>query len=548
MNFDDCICAPATIPGTGAISLIRVSGKDSIDIVDKIFKGRHSLADSPSSSIRYGTVIDGDGVVDEVLAAVFRAPHSYTGEDSVEISCHASSYIVSRILSLLCRFGARMAEPGEFTRRAFVNGKMDLAQAEAVADLIASSSEQSHRLALNQLRGKYSSYLKQLRDRLLELTALLELELDFSDEEVEFADRAHLQELTSRAIAEIEKTAAGFDVGNAIRTGVPVVIAGAPNSGKSTLLNAILGEQRAIVSDIPGTTRDTVEETITLDGLLYRFIDTAGIREADNAIEKLGIERSLSKLSSADVIIGVLDATLPPATLRENFRALRNSISSQERTLGESGLNGFGGDCEKLTAENGSRTEFSEIEGRMNLERIVLENDKSRALDCEKSGADLEGRHFGKSGLNGLGDDESGVNLNRKTFITVLNKSDVADMTSTRELAAEFSQYGKTVILSSLTPKGVNELLQVISESQRKRISAAAGGEGELVSNRRHYEALRNAAAELREVNAGLATSLPPELLSQNLRAAIRHLSSILGEITPDEILGEIFKKFCIGK
>ena len=304
MNFSDTVCAPATSVGTGAVSMVRVSGPDSLAIVDKVVRFRSgSASESRGYTLKYGEIPD----VDEVVAGIYRAPHSYTGEDSVELCCHASAYIVGRILELLTDAGCRLAEAGEFTRRAFVNGKMDLAQAEAVADVIASGSEVQHRVAMNQLRGGYSEELGKIRAELLELTSLMELELDFSEEEVEFADRSRLAALLDDAISRCTALADSFRVGNAIRNGVPVAIVGAPNSGKSTLLNALLHDERAIVSDVPGTTRDTVEETCVIGGVLFRFIDTAGIRETADKVERLGIERSFSKAAEAEVVLGMVD-------------------------------------------------------------------------------------------------------------------------------------------------------------------------------------------------------------------------------------------------
>ena len=292
-TFNETICAPATSTGTGAVSIVRVSGPDALAIADKVVRLRkRSVSQAPGYSVHYGTVYDGGEALDDVLVLVFRAPLSYTGEDSVEISCHASSYIVQRIMFLLIEAGARAAEAGEFTKRAFVNGKMDLAQSEAVADLISSGSKAAHRIALNQLRGGYSEVLQKMRSKLLEITSLMELELDFSEEDVQFADRSELKRLTEDACDLISSLASTFRLGNAIKNGVPVAIVGAVNSGKSTLLNALVGEDRAIVSDIAGTTRDTVEETVTLGSTLFRFIDTAGIRNASETIEKLGIERT----------------------------------------------------------------------------------------------------------------------------------------------------------------------------------------------------------------------------------------------------------------
>ena len=330
LNYDDTICAPATSVGAGAISIIRLSGPDSFRIVDEVVEFRNGSASSAEGySVKYGSIPS----VDDVLVSIFRAPHSYTGEDSAEISCHASVYIVSRILELLIAAGARNAGPGEFTRRAFVNGKMDLAQAEAVADVIASGSEAAHRVAFNQLRGKYSSELKALRDQLVQLASLMELELDFSEEEVEFADRSRLRSLLDETSAHVQRLCDSFRAGNAIKSGVPVAIVGAVNSGKSTLLNALLGEDRAIVSDIPGTTRDTVEEVLTLGGVQFRFIDTAGIREASDTIEKIGIERSLQSLQKAELVLGVLDGSASPEEAGKAAALIKEHLSPSQTLI-----------------------------------------------------------------------------------------------------------------------------------------------------------------------------------------------------------------------
>ena len=299
LRMNDTICAPATSVGAGAISVVRISGPEAMAAVDRVVRFRNGdAASAPGYSVKFGSV---EGL-DEVLVAIFRAPHSYTGEDSAEISCHASPYIVSTLLDRLTEAGCRLAEPGEFTQRAFLNGKMDLAQAEAVADVIASATSAQHRVAMNQLRGGYSAELRGLRKQLLELTALMELELDFSEEDVEFADRSRLRELLDTACSHCRQLADSFRLGNAIRNGVPVAIVGAPNSGKSTLLNALLRDDRAIVSDVPGTTRDTVEETCVIDGVLFRFIDTAGIRASSDEVERLGIERTFRKISEAEIV------------------------------------------------------------------------------------------------------------------------------------------------------------------------------------------------------------------------------------------------------
>lgn len=314
LSDHDTIVAPATAPG-GAIAVIRVSGAKALTLCDRIFRGRTPLAEAAPYTVHYGTIVDAPAaeaesprIVDDVLATVFRAPHSYTGEDSVEISCHGSSYIVAEILRLLTAAGGRMATPGEFTMRAYLAGKLDLAQAEAVGDLIAASSRAAHALATNQMRGGYSSALETLRDRLLHLTALLELELDFSEEDVEFADRQALRDTMEQIDREIDRLCNSFALGNAIKEGIAVAIVGAPNVGKSTLLNRLLGEERALVSEIAGTTRDVIEERINIDGVLFRFLDTAGIRATDDRLEQMGIERTMESIRRARIIIRMIDA------------------------------------------------------------------------------------------------------------------------------------------------------------------------------------------------------------------------------------------------
>ena len=326
----DTIVAPATVPGTGAISIVRISGPDCFRIVDAVVQlNRGTISEAKAYTIHFGLVPG----LDDVLVSVFRAPHGYTGEDSVEVSCHASRYIVEELVRRLIDAGCRMAQPGEFTRRAFLNGKMDLAQAESVADLIAATTAASHRVAYNQLRGGFSSELSALRAELVEMTSLLELELDFSEEDVEFADRTRLAELVERTRSHVVRLADSFKYGNAVKNGVPVAIVGATNVGKSTLLNALVGEDRALVSDIAGTTRDTVEEVINLDGLPFRFIDTAGIRETAETVEQMGIERTFRKISQAEIVIGMLDVTAPEESVRDNLAMIVSKVDFSAQRL-----------------------------------------------------------------------------------------------------------------------------------------------------------------------------------------------------------------------
>ena len=465
--LSDTICAPASSVGGGAVSIIRISGTQCFPTLDSLLEFTHgNAASSPGYRLKRAQFAD----VDDVLVGIFRAPHSYTGEDAAEIYCHASPYIVSRILELLCSKGCRMAEPGEFTRRAFLNGKMDLAQAEAVADVIAAQSEAQLRVAGTQLRGGYSSELRQIRASLVELSALMELELDFSEEEVEFADRARLRELLDSATQRCRSLCNSFRAGNAIRNGVPVAIAGAPNSGKSTLLNALLHDDRAIVSPIPGTTRDTIEEGCVLGGILMRFIDTAGLRESDDCIERMGIERSRAKIREAFVVLGVLDAALDPNELLAQACELASCMSSEDQKL------------------------------------VLLLN----KLDI------ADNPHANKNVMR--------ANI----FVSLL---------------ADKGIDANVLEISAKTGLGIDKLLDTLASS-----CSPDSGSDLLVTNARHAEALRASAEALDKVASGLELQLPTDLLDEDLRDAISHLGTITGEISTDEVLGEIFGRFCIGK
>lgn len=468
LNIEETICAPATVPGTGAIAIIRMSGKDSFRIADKVVSCKGStISETEGYKLRYGVALEADGSdLDTVLVSVFRSPHSYTGEDSVEISCHSSKYVVERLLQRLVDSGARMAGPGEFTQRAFVNGKMDLAQAEAVADVISSQNAAAHRVAYSQLKGGFSKELKTLRDELLKMTSLLELELDFSEEDVEFASRRELSALLDGALRHIHSLTDSFRYGNALRNGVPVAIVGAVNAGKSTLLNALVGDDRAIVSDIAGTTRDTVEETMTIDGTLFRFIDTAGLRTTQDEVEKIGISRSYKKMSEAEIVLALLDVTVPEEENEHSVSDIVNNLDVKSQKL------------------------------------IVL--------------------------LNKV--DVLGSNIN----VSLLNNT----VSSPDEKVTK-------LYISAKTGFGLDTLRTLLSDSQK---TATLDSGQTIVTNLRHYQSLMSAAASLEKVRSSLATSQTPDLLSEDLRQALHHLSSILGEVTPDEVLGNIFERFCIGK
>ena len=582
------ICAPATIPGTGAISIIRVSGNEALAIADKVIDTKGvPIAETEGYRLRYGTVFEADGsVLDNVIVSVFRAPHSYTGENSVEISCHASRFIVNKILELLVNAGARIAAPGEFTRRAFVNGKMDLAQAEAVADVIASQSAASHRVAMNQLKGGFSSELKVLREKLLTMTSLLELELDFSEEDVEFASRKELGQLVDDSLTHIGRLTASFSRGNAIKNGVPVAIVGATNTGKSTLLNALLGEERAIVSDIAGTTRDTIEETLNIDGILFRFIDTAGIRETDETIEKIGIDRTFKKLGEAAVVLGMTDLSRGEAAVLEDADFILSKVNEMGGVkndglaidgaeTGGASLAGTGGDSLAETggdslAETGGDS-LAETDGDS-----LAETDGAPLAGTDgASGSETGGTPPAETG--GASQHSHGDGQERKVVILV-NKCDVAGdfyedengvgCGSGNDLGKNMAEIGgnknvnhdnnivslienkydncKVIPISAKTGKGLSTLTKTLGEIG----SEITGSTDEtLVTNVRHYEALVRAASALERVRAGLhIATLPPDLIAQDLREALYHLGEIVGEITTDETLGNIFRNFCIGK
>lgn len=442
MVDNDIIVAPATAMG-GAIAVIRMSGEGAVECCDKVFAGRSRLADAAPYTVHYGRIVDGDRTLDDVLVSVFRAPHSYTGEDSVEISIHGSKYIASEMMSLLVRNGARMARAGEFSVRAFLAGKMDLSQAEAVADMIAADSRASHALASTQMRGGYSRSLQSLRRQLLDIASLLELELDFSEEEVEFADRSHLENLLNHIGAEIGRLMESFATGNAIKEGVATAIVGAPNVGKSTLLNRLVGEDRAMISDIAGTTRDTVEAHCNIDGVQFRFVDTAGIRTTDDRLEQMGIERTMKALREARIVIQMIEA----------------------------GCSGF----EPVAVGDG------------------------------------------------------------QTLIVVANKADRSDDRSVND----------AIYISAKSGDGVDKLrARLRSTVDTERIYA---GET-VVSNARHFAALQRASEALTRAMTALHSGLSGELLSEEIREVLQHIGEITGDVTSDDILKNIFSKFCIGK
>lgn len=455
----DTICAVSTPHGMGGIAVIRVSGDDALDIVQQRWQGK-PIAEMASHTAHLGHILDSQGeLLDEVVLTIFRAPNSFTGEDVVEISCHGSMWIQQQIISTLIDAGCRAATGGEFTQRAFVNGKMDLSQAEAIADVIASQSRASHHVAMNQMRGAFSRQLSTLRSQLLQFVSLIELELDFSEEDVTFADRERLTTLATNIKSVIDTLAQSYQAGNAIKNGLPVAIVGPTNAGKSTLLNTLLGDDRALVSDIKGTTRDVIEDTIVMGGTLIRFIDTAGIRESHDVIESMGIERSFKKMDEARIVLWVVDATAPLTELEEFHKQI--------------------------------------------------------AEHCHD-----------------------------KAVIAVVNKVDVA---STKDIAEKLNELGiKTIEISAKQGTGVEQLKQEIIEAAA--LPQVNDENAVIVTNSRHYHALVRASEALDRTLQDLATGLSGDLLSQDIRECMHYLGEITGEISTNDILGEIFAHFCIGK
>lgn len=468
MTHQDTIVALATPAGAGAIAVIRISGGEAIEIASGMFRSvsGKELKKQKTHTVHLGHIMDGDRVIDEVLATIFKNPNSYTGEDVVELSCHGSSYIQQEIIQLALRSGCRMATAGEFTLRAFLNGKMDLSQAEAVADLIASDSEASHQLAIRQMRGGFSNEIQKLREELLNFASLIELELDFAEEDVEFADRKEFKDLLDRITNVLKRLIDSFATGNVLKNGIPVAIAGEPNVGKSTLLNALLNEERAIVSDIAGTTRDTIEDEITIGGVGFRFIDTAGIRDTEDVIEGMGIKRTFEKMDQAQVVVFLLD------------------------------MEKYGVDASALDVE---------------IQKV-------------------RNRHP------------------QKTLIVVANKVDVLSESDTKKLKAILNSANgadTSLLLSAKTGTGVEELKSTLLNFVN---TGALRNDETIVSNTRHYDALLKALEEIQKVQQGLDSGLSGDLLAIDIRQALYHFGEITGEISNDDLLGNIFANFCIGK
>lgn len=466
MTHNDTIVALATASGSGAIAIIRLSGKDAIKIVDAHFKSvvnGKSLPKQATHTIHLGHIVDTTREIDEVLVSLFKNPNSYTGEDVVEISCHGSQYIQQEIIQLMLRNGCRMANAGEFTLRAFLNGKLDLSQAEAVADLIASDNEASHQVAMQQMRGGFSTEIQKLREELLNFASLIELELDFAEEDVEFADRSQFKDLVDRIIFVLKRLIDSFAVGNVIKNGIPVAIVGEPNVGKSTLLNALLNEERAIVSEIAGTTRDTIEDEISIGGIGFRFIDTAGIRDTKDVVESIGIKKTFEKIDQAQVVVYLFDANI-----------------------------------------------------------ISGENEKSHQIKVEIE--KIKNKYP------------------QKPLIVIANKIDKLDDI---QLAKVRRVIDGIHLLSAKTGFGVEQLTNSLLELIN---TGALRNNETIVTNSRHYDALLKAFEEIQKVKNGLETDLSGDLLAIDIRQALFHFGEITGEITNDDLLGNIFANFCIGK
>ncbi len=491
-GWADTIVALATPPGIGAIGVIRVSGPETFAIVGRLFVGK-DLAAQSSHSLHLGLLVEGEEQLDEVVVSLFRGPRSYTGEDVIEISCHGSPVVLERVIQAVVRGGARLAKAGEFTQRAFLNGKLDLAQAEAVADLIASHTAASAHVALHTIRGGFSRALRELRERLISFSALIELELDFSQEDVEFADRRQLYHLVAEASVMTAELVQSFRLGNVVRNGVTVAIVGKPNAGKSTLLNTLLNEERAIVSEIPGTTRDTIEEILNIGGVCFRLIDTAGIRgHISDKIEQIGVGRSLEKMAAADVVVYLFDAGERVGVDAERGGAGSRVVAGAAAAAPGVGGNGVG-------AIGGGR---------------VAAGDE---LDMVRE--DLLGRG--------------------KVFLLVGNKIDLAD-------GSVVVRYPEEVLISARDGRGVDVLKQRLVDLVLQ--GGTAIGEGTMVTNARHYQALVKVSESLESIKKGLDELLPGDLLALDIRVALHYLGEITGEITTEDRLDYIFSKFCIGK
>ena len=467
--INDTICAISTARGMGAIAVLRVAGPQAITICDSVFRSPRmgkQLTEQSANTLHFGAIRDNDKDIDEVVVALFRAPHSFTGDDIVEISCHGSVVVQQQILQLLVTNGARLAQPGEFTQRAFINGKMDLSQAEAVADLIAAQSEAARRVALRQMRGGFSLELQNLREQLLHFITLMELELDFSEEDVEFADRKQLIALVDTIDSLLNKLLKSFSLGNAIKNGIPVAIVGHTNAGKSTVLNALLNEERAIVSDIHGTTRDVIEDTINIEGITFRFIDTAGIRKTDDTIENIGINRTCAKIEQASIVLLLIDATDSDDKIHDAVAAVKNRMEAVGQKL-----------------------------------------------------------------------------------IVVVNKTDLLDERAMDRFAKEsFCELAQSDVIVPISAKEQRNIAYLTDALISTVNLEAVENDQVIVTNLRHYEALQKSQEAIQRVLGGLHSGLSGDLVSQDIREVLYFLGTITGQISNNEVLGNIFKNFCIGK
>ena len=470
MMYNDSIVALATPSGAGAISIIRVSGPDAILIGASVFKSikNKDLKLQKTHTLHLGHIIDGGKTLDEVLISIFKGPNSYTGENTIEISCHGSTYIQQQIIQLLLRKGCRMADAGEFTLRAFLNGKLDLSQAEAVADLISSDNEASHQIAMQQMRGGFSNEIAKLREELLNFASLIELELDFAEEDVEFADRTQFHELLNRIEFVLKRLIDSFALGNVIKNGIPVAIVGEPNVGKSTLLNALLNEERAIVSDIAGTTRDTIEDELVIGGVGFRFIDTAGIRETKDVVESIGIQKTFEKIEQAQVVLYLVDG------LELNHEGALDSL---------------------VVALNKTQNQYPQ-----------------------------------------------------KTIVTIINKKDLIseeNIVNIEKKLTTNNQQPTTIFISAKNKEGIDELKNTLLSFVN---TGALRNNETIVTNTRHYDSLLKALDEIQKVKFGLESNLSSDLMALDIKEALYHFGLITGQVTNDELLGNIFANFCIGK
>ncbi|MDP2161619.1 MAG: tRNA uridine-5-carboxymethylaminomethyl(34) synthesis GTPase MnmE [Flavobacterium sp.] len=487
MISNETIVALATPSGAGAIAIIRLSGKEAIPIAASVFQSvsGKEIQLQKTHTIHLGHIVDGTKVYDQVLLSIFKNPNSYTGEDVIELSCHGSVFIQQQIIQLLLRKGCKMAQAGEFTLRAFLNGKLDLSQAEAVADLIASDNEASHQIAMQQMRGGFSSEIAQLRQELLNFASLIELELDFAEEDVEFADRTQFKDLLTRIAFVLQRLIDSFAVGNVIKNGIPIAIVGEPNVGKSTLLNALLNEERAIVSDIAGTTRDTIEDELVIEGIGFRFIDTAGIRETTDHVESIGIKKTFEKIEQAQVVVYLVDSS--------QLSVIRDSLSVVGSQLSVDKLKN---DIEQIKNKYPHKTLLTIIN-----KKDLLTPDMIRLLEAQ---------------------------------LTTENRQQTTD-----------NKQQQTLFISAKNKEGIDELKQTLLSFVN---TGALRNNETIVTNSRHYDSLLKALEEIQKVKWGLESGISADLMAIDIREALFHFGEITGEVTNDELLGNIFANFCIGK